>query len=73
MCRPPYPAHSVCRWLADGTRSVPDTEDLSMSYGKTKTAATVHVVPMGVLAAVFAALLLLTGLTVAVAGVDLAT
>jgi cytochrome c oxidase subunit 4 len=42
-----------------------------MSYGKTKTAATVHVVPIGVLAAVFAALLLLTVLTVAVAGVDL--
>jgi cytochrome c oxidase subunit 4 len=50
---------------------VPDTEDFDMSYGKTHTAAAVHIVPMGVLTAVFAALLLLTGLTVLAAGVDL--
>jgi cytochrome c oxidase subunit 4 len=42
-----------------------------MSYGKTHPAAAVHIVPIGVLAAVFAALLLLTGLTVLAAGVDL--
>jgi cytochrome c oxidase subunit 4 len=42
-----------------------------MSYGKTKTAGAVHIVPIGVLTAVFAALLFLTGLTVLVAGVDL--
>ncbi len=33
--------------------------------------STIHVVPLGVLAAVFASLLLLTALTVTVAGVDL--